>query len=61
MSQTKKEERTTRKLQRVGRGRTYSITIPIEIIRSFGWKEKQKLVFEADEDKKEIIIKDWKE
>lgn len=59
MSQTKKEERTTRKLQRVGRGRTYSITIPIEIIRSFGWKEKQKLVFEADKRRKVIKIRDW--
>ncbi|MEA2006616.1 MAG: hypothetical protein U9O20_00430 [Patescibacteria group bacterium] len=59
MAQTKKEERITRKLQRVGRGRTYSITIPIEIIRSFGWKEKQKLVFEADKRRNVIKIRDW--
>ncbi len=49
-----------RKLVKVGGGATYSITIPIKIIREFNWQEKQRLVIEADKKRKRIIIKDWK-
>jgi bifunctional DNA-binding transcriptional regulator/antitoxin component of YhaV-PrlF toxin-antitoxin module len=56
----KQGEQNIRKLSKVGGGVTYSITLPIEIIRKFKWKEKQKLVVEADIKKKVIIIKDWK-
>ncbi len=55
----KQGEQNIRKLSKVGGGATYSITLPIEIIRKFKWKEKQKLVVEADTKKKVIIIKDW--
>ncbi len=55
----KQGEQNIRKLAKVGGGATYSITLPIEIIRKFKWKEKQKLVVEADMKKKVIIIKDW--
>ena len=47
-----------RKLSKVG-GTSYSITLPVSIIRRFKWRERQKLVIEADEDKKEIIIRDF--
>ena len=45
---------------RVGRGLTYSVTIPIEMVRFLKWQEKQKVVFELDKKKKELKIKDWK-
>jgi len=41
-------------------GGSYGITIPIEIIRKFGWKERQKVLLKADPKKKSIVIKDWK-
>ena len=37
MGRKKIEDRSIRKLSRVGSGKTYSITLPIEIIREFGW------------------------
>lgn len=59
MGQRKIENRNIRKLSRVGGGTSYSITLPIEAIRAFGWKEKQKLKIEVDKKRKKIIIKDW--
>ncbi len=53
------EDRNVRKLAKVGGGKTYSITIPIEIIREFGWQEKQKLVVKKY-GKNKVIIEDWK-
>ncbi len=52
------EDRNVRKLAKVGGGKTYSITIPIEIIREFGWQEKQKLVVKKY-GKNKVIIEDW--
>jgi bifunctional DNA-binding transcriptional regulator/antitoxin component of YhaV-PrlF toxin-antitoxin module len=58
MARAKIEDRNIRKLSKVGGGKTYSITIPIETIRKFGWKEGQKLVIkEVGEEK--IEISDW--
>ena len=59
MSRKSLEKRNIRKLSRVGGGKTYSVTLPIEIIREFGWRESQKLVVEKY-GKNKIIIKDWK-
>ena len=56
----KRGKENIRKLAKVGGGVTYSITLPIEIVREFGWQEKQKLSVEADQKRKRIIIKDWK-
>jgi hypothetical protein len=36
------EDRNVRKLAKVGGGKTYSITIPIEIIRELGWQENKR-------------------
>jgi bifunctional DNA-binding transcriptional regulator/antitoxin component of YhaV-PrlF toxin-antitoxin module len=47
-----------RKLTKVG-GKSYAITLPIEIIKEFGWKERQKLVVKKSG--KKLIIEDWKE
>ena len=60
MGQRRIENRNIRKLSRVGGGTSYSITLPIEVVRAFGWKEKQKLEIEVDKKRKKIIIKDWK-
>ena len=38
--------------------RSYYITLPIQLVREFGWKEKQKVVVEKSG--KEIVIKEWK-
>ena len=40
-------------------GGSYYITIPIGIVRTLGWKEKQKVVVRNVSGKK-IEIKDWK-
>ena len=59
MGRNKIENKNVRKLSRVGSGKTYAITLPIEIVREFGWSEKQKLVVKKF-GKDKIIIEDWK-
>lgn len=54
------ENRNIRKLSRVGRGNTYSLTLPIEMIRKLKWQKTQKIEVELDEKKSRLIIKDWK-
>jgi hypothetical protein len=46
-----------RKLTRIGK-RSIGLTLPIEIVRGLGWREKQKVT--AKRIKGGIIIKDWK-
>ena len=46
-----------RKLVKLG-GQSLAVTLPIEIIRELGWKEKQKVVVKVE--RKKIIIADWK-
>jgi virulence-associated protein VagC len=58
MANRKLEERNIRKLSKVGRGRTISVTLPIEFIRELKWKEKQKVVVTMKGSK--LIIEDWK-
>lgn len=38
---------------------SYYVTLPIEIIRKLGWKERQKVVIRSIPGKR-IEIKDWK-
>ena len=59
MARQKIEERNTRKLYRVGNGKTYSLTLPIEYVRELGWQKTQKVVVELDKKSKKIVIKDW--
>ena len=40
-------------------GGSYYVTLPIEVIRDLGWKERQKVVIKKVPGKK-IEIKDWK-
>lgn len=58
MTRRKLEERNIRKLTKTGS--SFSITLPIEVIRSFKWKERQKLELVVDKRNKIIKIRDWK-
>lgn len=38
---------------------SYMVTLPMEAIRKLGWKKRQKLVVDFDEDDQTITITDW--
>ena len=59
MARNKFEERNVRKLTKTGGGKSYSITLPIEYIREFGWQEHQKLTIKKSGQK--LVIEDWDE
>lgn len=59
MARKKLEERNIRKLAKVGGKRTYSVTLPIENVREFGWQEGQKVIVKADKKRKRFIVQDW--
>ena len=59
MSRRKTEERDIRSLFKMAGGRSYAVTLPVDVVRSFKWQEKQKLQLTIDEKKKRIIIEDW--
>jgi hypothetical protein len=54
------EDKNVRKLAKVGGGVTYAITLPIDAIRKFGWREGQKIEIEVDEKNETLILRDWK-
>ncbi len=56
-----REETDVRVLFKIGGGRSYALTLPVDVIRAFRWQEKQKLQLTVDEKRKRIIIKDWRE
>ena len=56
MGRRKVEDRNTRKLTK--HSASYTITLPIELVRELKWKHKQKLVVRKSGDK--MIIEDWK-
>lgn len=49
---------SVRKLTKIGNGKSYSITIPIDIVRQKKWKERQKLVITRVG--RNVVIRDWK-
>ena len=57
MPRKKSSEKNIRKLTKMGGGRSYGITLPIDIIRELKWKERQKLTVKKTG--KKIIIEDW--
>ena len=57
-TRTRLGENLVRKLSKIG-GFSYGVTLPIDIIRKFKWRERQKLQLTVDEKKKRIIIEDW--
>jgi len=42
MARNKKEEREVRKLTKMGK-KSIGLTLPIEIVRELGWREKQRV------------------
>ncbi len=59
MPRRKIEDKNTRSLSKTSQGRSYSITLPIDVIRRWRWKNRQKLQLTIDERKKRIIIEEW--
>ena len=53
-------ENNIRKITKTAGGSSYSITLPIDVVRRWGWKERQKVELEIDEKNKVIKIRDWK-
>ncbi len=59
MPRRKLEEKNIRKLTRMGReGSSLGMTIPKELIKELGWRERQKVVVKKVGNK--LIISDWK-
>ena len=56
MSRRKLEDKNIRKITKSGS--SLSVTIPIEMMRVLGWREKQKVVIKKRG--KSIIVSDWK-
>lgn len=52
-------EENVRSLTKTGGGRTYTVSLPRDAIREFGWKERQKLELVVVEKRKMILIRDW--
>ncbi len=50
-------ESNIRKLTRLG-GKSLGLTLPIEVVRKLGWRERQKVVVKVS--RRALIIKDWK-
>ncbi|MFC1703303.1 hypothetical protein ACFL1E_00775 [Candidatus Omnitrophota bacterium] len=51
------ENRAIRKLTVTGKGKTYYLTLPKDIIRNLKWKKGEKKV--VRQEGKRIIIEDW--
>lgn len=48
------------KIQRTGRaGMSYMVTLPKEMVKELGWRERQKVTIEKDGD--QLVITDWEE
>jgi len=56
MARRKLEDNHIRKI--IKSGDSYAITIPIEIMREFKWREKQKVVIKKRG--KSFSVSDWK-
>lgn len=52
------EEHNIRNLQKTAGGKSYIITLPINLVKELKWQERQRLVVERHEDG--LIIKDYK-
>ncbi|HVX90402.1 MAG TPA: hypothetical protein VHC20_02070 [Candidatus Paceibacterota bacterium] len=55
----KEGQELIRSLVKTSGGRSYSISIPIEVIRAFRWEKRQKLELSIDPKRKTITISDW--
>ncbi len=53
------EDENVRSITKVADGSSYSVTLPIDVIRRWRWKNRQKVQLTIDDKKKRIIIEDW--
>lgn len=54
------EQASIHKIQRTGRaGMSYMVTLPKEMVKELGWRERQKVTIEKDGD--QLVITDWEE
>lgn len=58
MARRKSEERNMRSLFKLAGGKSYALTLPIEVVREWGWKDRQKLKLTIDEKNKRVIIEE---
>ncbi|MCL5666472.1 MAG: hypothetical protein M1383_01750 [Patescibacteria group bacterium] len=47
-----------RKLSKVGGGKVFALTLPVEYVRKLKWKEHQKIKVELKG--RHLVVKDWK-
>ena len=57
MANKKSTEKDIRKLTKSGNG-SIGLTLPIEVVRELGWKEKQKVIIKRV--RGGVLVKDWK-
>lgn len=57
MSGKTNDVKSIRKLTKLG-GKSIGLTLPIELVRELGWREKQKVVVKRV--RGGVMIKDWK-
>jgi len=58
MGRRKVESHNIRKITKVAGGDSFSVILPIEMVRKLRWKEKQQVVIKLD--RARIVISDWK-
>jgi hypothetical protein len=57
MPDKKSTDKNVRKLTKIGK-KSIGLTLPIELVREFKWKERQKVTVKRSG--KKIVIEDWK-
>jgi len=57
MANKKSNEKNVRKLTKIGR-KSIGLTLPIEMVRELGWREKQKVKVKVERGR--VIISDWR-
>lgn len=57
MARRRIEDKNIRKLSRIG-NKSIGLTLPIDMVRELGWREKQKVMVKRVHGG--ILIKDWK-
>jgi DNA primase len=58
MARRKLEERNVRSLFKLAGGKSFALTLPIEIVRGWGWHNRQKLKLTIDEKNKRVIVEE---
>ncbi len=54
----KSADKSVRKLTKLG-GKSIGLTLPIELVRELGWKEKQRVTVKRV--RGGVVIRDWRE